>query len=900
MKRTNIFIASSSEMHHERLELVDLFTDMCSDTMEYIPVKWEYMDSSVHKEHKQSEYMRRLQKCEICIVMFWRSLGEYTEKELSLALKEQQSGQEHNLQKTFILIKEDGEPISLELSEFKKKCVQEHGDIVHSFSNSQELRELARNLVLSANVKCNESNWNGKELKVMIAADEELNEEKLEFTELMAHLNEVLENRGIRLRRVKWAPKGADDYQKELRDCEMCLNLYWRKLPQQADEEMKAAYNLSTNGSNPQHLYIFFKEPSNDISTALADFKAGFETVYGHFFCKFENVDTMNLHFILQFEARQNQVGESCLMVNNGQVLIDGKSFINLDNVPFACFNKEYCRLQAKVSALEEDFAIIHNQQKENPSSENIMRELSNVEESLKQAREEYNRYQGFLIKKALGFARFSKEEASERMRMARKLFEIGDAAEAARLMDVNEIKKIKTQNRELWKLQIERRVLEIKELEDSASYAMTDPKKTMQERFMTACDAYEEAIDTAVEIRYEDEEMAELQLKYAQLLHEFNQIDVAINHYNDSLKLYKNMVRVSPARYLPKVALILNDRSTLQRDMLQYSDAEQGYNEALSIYEQLSEMNLADYSSNIAAIHNNLGILLTGLQKYNKAKLHYSEALKIRYHLADISPDFFLPDVARTLNNLANLQTKIKEYSEAEKNYSDAIEIRSRFVKDFPDIYLPLVASTQTNLAGLLVYLNRHEEAIRYYTSALKTYIGFADDNPIKYLPKVAVVLTDLASSQAKLKHDDDAEENYYDAMNIYITLNRITRDEYRPQVVSLFNNIGLFHIEKQKYAEAEQELSYATGGAHVLLEVNRKVFLKDVAMTMWNMILLYLSWGQSSPDPVQQFKKLYACLLEVLPIYEELEFLTPGLYSDRINDVKYMIDKFKPYFEK
>ena len=66
-------------MHNERLELVDLFADMCTDDMEYIPVKWEYMDSSVHQEHKQSEYMRRLQKSEICIVLFWRSLGKYTE-----------------------------------------------------------------------------------------------------------------------------------------------------------------------------------------------------------------------------------------------------------------------------------------------------------------------------------------------------------------------------------------------------------------------------------------------------------------------------------------------------------------------------------------------------------------------------------------------------------------------------------------------------------------------------------------------------------------------------------------------------------------------------------------------------------------------------------------------------
>jgi len=82
----------------------------------------------------------------------------------------------------------------------------------------------------------------------------------------------------------KYPFHNSDDFQKELCDCEMCLNLYWRRLPQQADEEMRTAFGLSTNGSNPQHLYIFFKESSDEISTALADFKASFETVYGHFF----------------------------------------------------------------------------------------------------------------------------------------------------------------------------------------------------------------------------------------------------------------------------------------------------------------------------------------------------------------------------------------------------------------------------------------------------------------------------------------------------------------------------------------------------------------------------------------------------------------------------------------
>ena len=405
-------------MHHERLELVDLFTDMCSDTMQYIPVKWEYMDSSVHKEHKQSEYMRKLQKCEICIAMFWRSLGKYTEKELSFALNEQQSGEEHNLQKTFILFKEDGESVSTELSEFKERCVQQHREIVNSFSNSQELRELVKKLVLSANVKCKESNWNGKELKVMIAAEEELNEEKLEFTDLMAYINEVLENRGIRLHRVKWTPQGTDEFQKKLSDCEMCLNLYWTKMPQQADEEMKIAYNLSTNGTNPLHLYIFFKEPSDDISATLADFKAGFETNYGHFFCRFENVDTMNLHFILQLEIYQ----ELLINIANSKIIIGDVPVVDIAKISFAANNENYCQLCRNIEKQNERLAKHPDDIEEQQELHLLLSKRQEIEENM------------------LGVARQLTKESSKqmspRMAEARRLFEAGELSAVIKILN--------------------------------------------------------------------------------------------------------------------------------------------------------------------------------------------------------------------------------------------------------------------------------------------------------------------------------------------------------------------------------------------------------------------------------------------------------------------------------
>ena len=92
-----------------------------------------------------------------------------------------------------------------------------------------------------------------KTIKILIAASEEMHEETLKFSELIANLNEVLEPRGIELIRVKWNPEkdGAiEDYKRQLSDSEMCLTLFWQSLAENSQQELDTAYNELKNGNN--------------------------------------------------------------------------------------------------------------------------------------------------------------------------------------------------------------------------------------------------------------------------------------------------------------------------------------------------------------------------------------------------------------------------------------------------------------------------------------------------------------------------------------------------------------------------------------------------------------------------------------------------------------------------
>ena len=143
MTKKKIFIASSSELKTERMELVDLMQDM-NDELEgrdikLKPVLWEYMDSSMRAGRKEDEYLVKLRECEICIVLFWRTSGEYTVEELDVAVAEMQAGRLPK--KVFILFKELADDISEELASFKKDIIENKSLYPISYNSLQLLRK---------------------------------------------------------------------------------------------------------------------------------------------------------------------------------------------------------------------------------------------------------------------------------------------------------------------------------------------------------------------------------------------------------------------------------------------------------------------------------------------------------------------------------------------------------------------------------------------------------------------------------------------------------------------------------------------------------------------------------------------------------------------------------------
>lgn len=139
MKKIKIFLASSEELRRERLEIAELIGHLNlalehSNIRLYL-VKWEYLDASMGELHKQEEYNKVLEQCDICIVLFATRFGKYTATELNTAYhKLIKTG--GNVKQLAVFFKSEKE-ISNELKAFQKSFKNNYPEIPEYHFNDE-------------------------------------------------------------------------------------------------------------------------------------------------------------------------------------------------------------------------------------------------------------------------------------------------------------------------------------------------------------------------------------------------------------------------------------------------------------------------------------------------------------------------------------------------------------------------------------------------------------------------------------------------------------------------------------------------------------------------------------------------------------------------------------------
>ena len=630
-----------------------------------------------------------------------------------------------------------------------------------------------------------------KTIKVFLASSDELAMERLQFDSLFNHLNRIFRPRGLYLELSKWeyldssmgSKHKQEEYNEELKTCDMCMVIYWTKFGEYTAEELTTAYTELKSGRNPKKLYVFFKEPGA-VTPELQAFKDSFVTEFGHFYCRFENVDSMRLHFLLQLEAYQNNEMKDLVKIEDSKVKVDGKSIVDLDNVPFAAKNREYRRMKDEIAKIESEIRTLESVLAAG-HNEAISELLGKKRSELYYAKEELSKHENLLFDTALRIVRQQSEKISERMTRAIEAFEDGRASDANTILDeaMHDAKVLRediARTRTLLEQQKESAAVSISELMLKASVVLADESKVIDERIDSAEDIYLEAYALANECDYDREKHMELLESYGEFLSTYAKFNTCIKINGELLDLNISILGENH----PETARIYNNIGLVYSFIGDYDRALECYAKALEIRLSIDE----DDNTEIAVNYNNVGLVYYSLGDYDRALEHFMKALNIQWPVLGKNH----PDLSRTYNNTGLVYYSLGDYDKALEYYEKALKISLSEQKD-NDINV----ATNYNNIGLVYYsLGDYDSALEYYDKARKIQLSALGENHTD----IAKTYNNMGLIYGFLGDYDSALDFYKKSLKISLS---VLKDN-NPDIATYNNNIGLTYYYKGDYYSA------------------------------------------------------------------------------------------------
>lgn len=712
-----------------------------------------------------------------------------------------------------------------------------------------------------------------KTIRVFIASSEELRLERLEFTDMIQQLNLILKHRGIEIEPVKWeyldASMGAlhkqEEYNKELKSCEICLVLYWTRFGDYTKSELDTAYSELCAGRNPRKLYIYFKD-ADEISPELKSFKENFSTEYGHFFCRFENVDTMKLNFLLQFEAYQNKNNEVLLNVRESFVEIDGHSFINLKKIPFAGNNPEYLQLIKQIEKAQERVLKYPDE----IEFRQELHDLKNVQKTMETS----------LLDTARDIVRLSSITTSERLARAISLFESGDNKGANAVLDFDIISQDAHNNvvRLHTLRQIENEIVEAIETNIEEFKLKI---KTIQNAMLPGwVDEIIKIYDKAISIgrnNISDNKFVELLSNYSEFILNNKQYHLVSKLYDECLNIIKRNPKEESIDYKIKIANVLNNVGSIYYSCKCYDLAEDTLNTALKYRRELLKLKTQKYEETKYedCIFMNLE---TGMLEFSEEKS--LEMFEESQRKEKINLLAYEVDVVSTLINLGNLYSDIEQYKIAENRFGEALEITRRIVIKNPDIYENLLVINLVNLSRLHLFNNQIEVSEKEFLEALDVAMRIVKNNPGNYEPLLANVLNNLGFLYIDKEQFDLAEEYLNESLKINRQLAEKNPYAYNDDVATILRNIGDLYLKKGEKDLAEKTFNDALEIIRPLFEKNPTAYESKLTLILSDLGFMYIDNGQ-----LDLSEKMFN---EILNIYRELiRDSNTNLYDSNLNNV-------------
>lgn len=554
-----------------------------------------------------------------------------------------------------------------------------------------------------------------KHIKIFLASSEELTDDRNAFGNLVRRLDRIYEQRGIRVELFEWEDYDAawsergkqNEYNDQIKASDMFLALFHTKAGKYTIEEFDVATEEFRKHASPK-VYVYCKDlQSGEQETAeLKEFKRKLFEEMGHYWSRYNNRDSMQLHFVMQLQLVETNGYVERLKVEDGMIVLDGMPIARMDNLQFAAGNEAYCKMNEELATLPKQIEKARSRAEKYPDDEDLLDDLQSKLNRYNSLKEEFAQLQKALFETARRITIMQQERVSDMLRRAIEAFEKGNLERANTILD--EIAQEAEHHMEQLDQQRELIHQDIDAFLLQAKTVMADASVPIDDRIKKTSSIYAKADEWAEKSALPDEKYETLLDDYSGFLYDYGEYESALDVNLRQLKIRKKL-------YGPKhidIALSFFNIGSIYFQQSDYTKALEYYNRARSVW----KMNLVKESELRSPFYNNIGVIYDRQGYFNKALDYHQKALRINQKI--LGEKHF--ETATSYNNIGTVYSELEEYGKALENYFKALNIRMETVGDKH----PFTANSYNNIGVVYVKQEEYEKALEHFNEALRIHM--------------------------------------------------------------------------------------------------------------------------------------------------------------------------------
>lgn len=583
-----------------------------------------------------------------------------------------------------------------------------------------------------------------KTIKIFLASSEELTDDRNAFGNLVRRLDKIYEKRGIRIELFEWEDYDAayndrrkqDEYNDQIKASDMFLALFHTKAGKFTIEEFDVATEEFKKKASPK-VYTYCKDLKEGEmeSRELTEFKERLIKEMGHYWSRYNNRDSMQLHFVMQLQLVETSGAVEQLKVEDGTVMLDSLPIAKMDNLQFASSNEAFQKMKAELSVLPEKIEKARKRVEKYPDDDDLKEELQQVQNQYRSLKEEVEKESQLLLDFSRNVTILQGGLITDRMKRAIDAFYRGNVHEAkiilaeaehdsrAALDEYKQSVDIAEQKRQV-------AILSLHELMLTISATMADMSIPIDERIPRAIDLYKQSDEIAQTVGYEPQ-------KYERLLHQYARFLYDYAHYKDSIAIFERQIEL--------LIQLFGERDV-----------------------------------RIAYSYNNVGLAYWYIGEHMRAIDYLYKSLEMKENVLGSEHH----DLIASYINIAAVYNSLRKHSDAVDNLEKALKLG---LKVYGEKH-PTIASIYNNLGFAFYCKGDYEQALKYHHRA-----HFIREKVLGEHPETAISYNSIGLILRNQFDLDGALDYYFKALDIQEKLLGL----YHPDTAISYNNIGMvYHL--------------------------------------------------------------------------------------------------------